>query len=422
MKKMLFALAAALLVLLPVRVDAAGVRDREVEVTGSAATREKAINDGLVQAVGQVTGLQLTAEDATSLRLDVDSRESGDEGGFSRETHATLGEESARQTHARMRGTVKSYTILSEEPSRVTEGFVDVHMSVVVSYFETDPQTQRKRIAVLPFRMLERNRAEERFVMQLNHTLANYLTQTRNFAVLDRDYLAEKHAEFDLLQGDDIRTEERARVGNTLGTDYILVGSLTAFTADVSSEKVPYVNEERLVVSGRASLAWRLVDAPTGQIAASGTHDEKFRRTVRAKDDLDWLALLARPAGEEIGRKIVDVIYPIMVMAQQSGVLTLARGGDALKVGQRFELVRYGEVLMDPYTNEALAREEIRVGEVEIVDVAPKISHAKVLRCDVDLNGLQPRQFILRPAPASQPGAETGKSGKPRPKTMQPKW
>ncbi len=423
MKKVLFVLGAALLLALaPFHADAAGVREREVEVTGSGATREKAVNDGLMQAVAQVTGLQLSAEDVTRLRLDVDSRESGDEGAFSRETHATFGEESTRQTHARMRGTVKSYVILSEEPSRVTEGYVDVRMSVVVSYFEADVQTQRKRIAVLPFRELDHSRIQKLFVVQLNQALTNYFTQTRNFAVLDRDYLAEKHAEFDLLQGDDIRTEERARVGNTLGTDYILVGSLTAFTANVSREKVPYVNEERFVVSGKAALAWRLVDAPTGQIAASGTHDEAFRQVLRSEAELDWLALLARPAGEEIGRKIVDVIYPIAVLSHQGGTLTLARGGDALAAGERFQLVRYGEVLMDPYTNEPLAREETCVGEVEIVDVAPKLSHARVLRCDVDLNGLEPRQFVLRPMPKAASGTGADKSGKLRPKTMQPKW
>lgn len=431
MKKALFILNAAfLLTLFSVCSDAAGVRDREVEVVGSGASREKAINDALVQAVGQVTGIHLSAEDVANLCLDVRSRESGDDDNSAHETEMSLGEEHTRQTQAKMRGTVKRYTILDEEPSSVTEGHVDVRMSVVVSYYETDQQTHRKRIAVLPFRMPEGNRTEgeERLALEINQALTNYLTQTRNFSVLDRAYLAEKNKEFNLLQGDDIRIEERARVGNTLGTDYILVGSLTAFTADISQERVPYVHELRRTATGRTSLAWRLIDAPTGQIAASGSHDEKFRQPVRAEDDLDWLAHLARSAGEEIGRKIVDVIYPIMPVRYQPGaedtpgMLTLARGGDALTPGQRFQLVQYGEVMMDPYTNEPLAREEIPVGEVEIVDVAPKISHAKVLSCTVDLNGLQPRQFILRPTPKAPPGTKADKPHTPRPKTMQPHW
>ena len=111
----------------------------------------------------------------------------------------------------------------------------------------------------------------------------------------------------------------------------------------------------------------------------------------------------------------IDIIYPIAVMAHNSGELTIARGGDAIRIGDRYQLVKYGEVMVDPYTKEALAREETPVGTVEITYVAPKISHAKVLNCTADLQGLKPREYILRPMPQV-------KNVKKAPATMTPNW
>ena len=394
---------------------AEGVKEKDVEVLGHGTTREEAIKDGLSQAVGQVLGVSLSAQDISSKVLEANSQELSSDALTARETQIHLKDETRKRINTKSEGNIKSYTVLSEELSPLNDGSVNVRLLVTVSYFEAGQQTQRKRMAVLPFRPLTESREEALFLVQLNQAVTDYITQTRNFAVVDRQYLQEKFAEFNLLQGDDVRPEERARIGSTIGTDYILVGSDTSFTATVQQKKVPYVNETRLVASGRASLAWRLIHAPTGQIVASGVQDEKFSQTMRDAEDFDWLARLSRPAGEKIGRKIVDIIYPAAVVACQNGIITIARGGDTMKTGQRFYLIKYCEGIMDPYTGEPLAREEIRVGEVEIIDVSPKLSHAKVIRTSVELSGLEPRQYILRPL-QEQPKKPS------RPATMTPKW
>ena len=127
---------------------------------------------------------------------------------------------------------------------------------------------------------------------------------------MDRDYLKDKYAEFELLQGDDVKAEERTRVGNSVGADYILVGSITNFNAKVKKEKVPYLNKEALMVTGISSISWRLINVPTGMIMASGVHDEKFEERINSEIDFDWIAKLARPAGEKIGTKISDITFP----------------------------------------------------------------------------------------------------------------
>lgn len=394
---------------------AEGVKEKEVEVLGHGTTREEAIKDGLSQAIGQVLGVSLSAQDISSKVLEASTQEISSNTVTARETQVQMQDESKKHISTKSEGNIKNYTVLSEELSPLNDGSIDVRLRVTVSYFEAGQQTQRKRIAVFPFRTLTGSQEEELFLVQVNQSITDYITQTRNFAVLDRQYLQEKFSEFNLLQGDDVRPEERARVGSTIGTDYIIVGSDTAFTATMQQKKVPYVNETRLIASGRIALAWRLIHAPTGQIVASGVQDEKFSQTIREDEDLDWLARLARPAGEKIGRKIVDIIYPAAVVAYRNGIITIARGGDTMKAGQGYHLIQYGEGIIDPYTGEPLAREEIRVGKVEIIDVSPKLSHARVVHASVDLNGLEPRQYILRPIQEIPQKPD-------RPKTMTPKW
>ena len=60
------------------------------------------------------------------------------------------------------------------------------------------------------------------------------LGQSKKFALIDRQYLKLTKAELKLIQGADFKLEELARLGNQVGTDYLIVGTLLA--ADESSE------------------------------------------------------------------------------------------------------------------------------------------------------------------------------------------
>ena len=84
------------------------------------------------------------------------------------------------------------------------------------------------------------------------------------------------------------------------------------------------------------------------------------------------------------------------MLSHDNGILTLARGGDSIRVGQQYNLIQYGKVLMNPYTNEAIAKDEIVIGKVEIIDVAPKFSHAKILHSNVELTIVNTNQYIVR--------------------------
>ena len=54
----------------------------------------------------------------------------------------------------------------------------------------------------------------------------NYLTQSGKVVVLDRDYTEEDQGELSQLQGDDFSKDQASKLGNKLGADYIIVGTV----------------------------------------------------------------------------------------------------------------------------------------------------------------------------------------------------
>ena len=155
MKKFLLLLLFALTAFLPIeQVRAEGVVDKEVEVVGNGMTREDAVNDGLAQALGQVLGLSMSSRSAAIRELNIHASEKTDVKDSSREEKVRLQDRTRRAVDSQVNGNIKSYRVLSESVSALGDGSIDVRMSVVVSRYEASPQTQRKRMAVLPFRAL----------------------------------------------------------------------------------------------------------------------------------------------------------------------------------------------------------------------------------------------------------------------------
>ena len=339
-----------------------------------------------MEAVAKVRGLsvanvQATARAATSSKVAVAGKSLGMD-----TSHESGFDATATETN----GSVKSYEVLDAKED--AQGRWQVKISADVSVYESDASNNRRRIAFVPFRMPE-----------------DYVTSTRHFSVVDRTYDGERLVEFLRLLLPDVGRDERARIGNSSGTDYLVVGDILSFDSKESTVIVPYTKEKITKSETNATISWRVLEAATGQVLASGT----IKKAYPSKD-VD----VARQIGEEIGEKITDIIYPIVALDYNNGRISLAQGGSSMKVGRVYQLNRYGKVQTDPYTHEPMAREEIPVGKVRIVSVSPKISYAEVVDCRVDLTGMGPKEYVLRALPE-----ESGSRGarKVR-KTMTPNW
>lgn len=218
---------------------AAGVRTITVETEGTGPSREKAITAALAEAVARVNGLALDTRDVSSMKMDVrnHNQQKGDES--QSKTSAEVSEGIDRQTMIKTQGSVKSYQVLSVTCGEMGE--CSAKISADINKFETDAQNNRRRIAVLSFR--EKGPLQNMFAGQVNQSMVDYLTGTRHFSVLDRDYQPERLTELQGLMRDDVETAERARIGNSLGADYIVAGTVEELSKKDTTSVVPFTNE-----------------------------------------------------------------------------------------------------------------------------------------------------------------------------------
>lgn len=393
---------------------AAGVRMQTVEAIGTGPTRTDAINAALVEAVSQVSGTKIAARDEAKLATASETRAINDQ----EETASLTYEEATHEVQTETEGFVRRYQILNIDEEPQTQ-LVRAKLSVDVNYFDKGKATQRMRIVVLPFKVAASTvspQDQKQFLLNVNQAAVDYLTSTRHFAIVDRDFEGDRMNELAILFRPDVPKEERARLGNTLAADYIVTGRVLEFSADNKTAKDPYTGETVTTTNGQVTVQWRLVEAATGQVSVSGSET----LPIRAKNAVTQNG---NAIGRGIGEQISETIFPIAALGYQNGQLIIGQGGETIRPGELYSLMQQGAIRKDPYTGEQMGRDETPVGEVRILRVTPKMSYGQVLNCEVDLKGMAPREYLLRKADSNAGTNAPGAPGAaPAASSAQPAW
>jgi hypothetical protein len=216
--------------------------------------------------------------------------------------------------------------------------------------------------------------------------------------VLDREYTDEIAGEQKTIAGSD---DERdlSKLGAILGADYIIAGTIENFETRNENLNVGGLSVPRK--TGSAALALRILDVATGQVKFADTTNTSLQiRRGASSASMDLAAQIA----EGCAGKIMEAIYPLLVVALGDDGLVLNQGGDLVRVGDRYELFALGELLKDPRTGETLGRRERKVGVVEIVRSKPKTSDARVVEGGGNLSEIAgTQQLLCRPLAREKP-------------------
>ena len=203
-----------------------------VEVEGIGSSKKAAIDSALVEAVSQVNGAEIASKTKRQLTEVVNDDDVKSSEAFNQEVSTITN------------GLIKNWKILSES----LEGNNHlVKLSVNISKFKKSVQTDRLRLAVVPFRAADSvkvNQTVSKFEGAITAQLENYLTQTRRFALIDRSFLDEQTKELNLIAAGSrtsMSVDEIVKLGNRLGTDYLIVGRIEKANSVVSEKKVKYL-------------------------------------------------------------------------------------------------------------------------------------------------------------------------------------
>jgi len=381
---------------------AAGAGDVVVrEVIGRGSTRSQAVKDALYVAVGQARGVEVD-----SGRYELGFSESGiglesdksDKGRSRRIQFDSISVDTSGTVYTtRIGGSVKTYEVLEEK--ELDDGY-EVNVRVTVIDYGPRGDAHRPKVGLMHARTLQPtysffgNQVSAAEVSVLfTQRLAVALTQTNKFAVLDRESIAEFAREKSLLLSNDAPLEEKAKLAEMLGSDYLLVGTISQAKLERQQRRLAAADYTVNKYKARVVFNYRLILSYSRQIVSAGVvekylENEQIRALADEQSSAEWDPGQVRDAvfrvvANEVVEKIIDQLYPVRVAAVQAdGQVVVNQGGSRISQGSLLEIYKEGEEVFDPDTKESLGKIEALIATIRITRVAGKMSFAQIVSGD----------------------------------------
>lgn len=268
---------------------------------GSGQTKEIATRNAVLEAISKLKGL--SAEKNLNLQ--------------SLEVPTLFGTVLTNpQMSAATKGRIDSYDIISVniEPN----GWYMVRVNVYKTLFERSKKPSVTIINASRFKELGET---------LQRRLTNDLVQSKKFNVLDRKNDAYYKAEKQLIESEDASSEDVYKLGNILGTDYMLIVNLRDLGKSSSSSS----GVASTSASSKVSKADVVVDY---QMILFATKEVKLANTLTLTLSLKDGGVKANEEAmgqisKAVSTDILNTLYPLVVAAMQDKEITFADKLDA---------------------------------------------------------------------------------------------
>lgn len=245
------------------------------------------------------------------------------------------------------------------------------------------------------------------------------LAQTGRFRLVERTELDNVLGEQDLASSGRVAQPSGAATGNVLGAEYLVQVVITDYESNTSGQsggvggllrkRVPVLGGVKAGSStGRVGLNIRLIDAETSEITFTKQIEAVIKESnlsfggVGIGGDLALGGFLSNYSKTPIGQAVIaginQGVYELIkqvgskpaegsVVQAKGSQIYVNLGQDAVGVGERLQVMRMGEELIDPETGISLGGSMTSLGEIEVAQVQEKFSIAR----PVALNGTPER-------------------------------
>lgn len=302
---------------------------------GSGQTKEIATRNAVLEAISKLKGL--SAEKNLNLQ--------------SLEVPTLFGTVLTNpQMSAATKGRIDSYDIISVniEPN----GWYMVRVNIYKTLFERSKKPSVTIINASRFKELGET---------LQRRLTNDLVQSKKFNVLDRKNDAYYKAEKQLIESEDASSEDVYKLGNILGTDYMLIVNLRDLGKSSSSSS----GVASTSASSKASKADVVVDY---QMILFATKEVKLANTLTLTLSLKDGGVKANEEAmgqisKAVSTDLLNTLYPLVVAAMQDKEITFA---DRLDTNAIYEC---GSGRVQVTKSAQTSKAKILSGEVAVGDV-----------------------------------------------------
>ena len=365
-----------------------------VESKGAGSNYTEAVNSALSNAIAMVNGKSI--EGNTMLKKISESLVTSEKREYysSKKFEKTIKEIT--------KGFVDSFKIINE--STTEAGRIKILISAKIGKYVLKKSAKRKRIAVLPiyynksqYPILDSFIDGSKIDRLFTQNLVSYLVQTRKFTVLEREYMRALDSEISVIKRGETQIEEVVKLGQKIFADYILVSYLEEFSALEEEIKLKTSTKKIKTKNGIIEYNYRIIDVPTSQIMYS--NDYRGRHDLNSMiNETSVESAMVKLATLEIGRDILNAIYPLRIEKIDGNMVYIGQGGMELEVDKEFHVYELGEKIKDSYTNVVIGRVEKKVAKIKIIDVGAKLSTGKIIEENYHLNDqFELKKYILKP-------------------------
>jgi curli biogenesis system outer membrane secretion channel CsgG len=220
----------------------------------------------------------------------------------------------------------------------------------------------------------------------LTEKLKTALAATRKFEILERqdvDMLADEVRFAHSKMGD---PSHGPKNGKMVGADFMITGEISLIQANSGSRPIPSTDRYNQITSGTIIADIRIIDTQRASVVAAAKIEASSSRSIITTssspgtvDDL-FMEDLQRQLVDKMANKVIETVFPIKVVQIDGGLVYLNRGeGGGLAVGDQVTAYELGKELIDPDTGENLGASERPVAVMEVTEILPKFTKAKVI-------------------------------------------
>ncbi len=393
-------------------VAVADVQAPSVRATGIAGSYRTAVNEALVSALEQHDGITVSSSERQTMTHADSATSVRENGALDDRAKLEMNDSINKDMQKWAKGKISGYTVLSDTYDPSTRKYrVEVEVRFPAKYSGPGrPESNLRRMAVTTFNVSGNSFnwygqpvGTAEWSMALADKLNIRLTQTRKFTMLDRAFDQEVNAELSRLGAANASPEDAARLGRKLGTDYLVVGTIS-FNDVLAPGVNPLTGQPLQRASALfAEITYRVLIAPTGQL--------KWTDTVRldasafaVADARSFVSVTSEAAAAAVCDGLMANILPFEVVQIVAGQIVIGEGGKQLSVGERFTVCALGDPVTDTRTGEVIDEIEIPVATAEVTSVMPKLSYARIIEGDASKVQVGARlRRIPKPAAAPEP-------------------
>jgi len=267
------------------------------------------------------------------------------------------------------------------------------------------------------------------------------LAQTNRFRLVERTELGSVLGEQDLAASGRVAAPSAAQTGNILGAEFLVQVVITDYESNTSGKdggvggllrKVPLVGGVKAGSStGRVGLNIRLIDAETSEIVFTKQIESVLKETNFGVSAFGYnsdavmggffSSYSKTPIGQAVIAGINQAVFELIkqvgsrpaegsVIKADSAQVYVNLGDDSVSVGERLQILKKGEELIDPDTGISLGGTTTVIGEIEVSQVQEKFSTAR----PVSVSGSVDRGDQVKSTVAAAPLEFANKWKKPK--------